>query len=897
MSHDVNLDMKEIEAVHADILSFLDSSIWNNFKFRMNTNDSHLKPNLIDKVYQEINESKISLLQSFYLYTNYDLVHSFKEKPNFNFFRMCLLSISESNIILAFVEAVISLLPLAVNDNISKHLNEYTDGMIQNITNVLIFMINYSSNSTNLQKILQNIPFAIILNKFLIFFQNFFQNMNKNSENKFNIMNFTVFFTKLRNRYDKKGQLKFISDVFNQTIQFHELPNREIISILQNIFLSNMDFIDIIKDSSFISLDKKIYGSTFEESNILGFSTLDAIKEFEKKREIPTYVINLHQENKDIFDYFVQSLFTYRKHSPYNTSAEKMIKEMEFNNMIDISIPADYINSNEIEPIILLLDSSTISSQKFAYKLFQHFHSLFYSQQSKTIKSFVNTYFQTYIKKMQSKTLNSLAEIAINFLKSELLEQHRFSLSALAIRLPIGRYLNNLFNENDDIASSSNSSSSPLFARIIAKESLILKGLHAAAIQTCSNLKVILPSKQKHRTKVQSLQFQYIDDTESEDENRVTLDRIMILRFRWRVIRGDSFSTIPFLPEFIELCDSDKSLFLKWESFYSDPNHEDRIRIFQKLGIFSNQEDLKEASELLFQILQISTPKPSFIQAFTICYNDSYHTSLIKPYIKMSEQIKLETLLNFNFLWCQPIMNNPKIYECLRNPTKLITLSLFRALRETEYVIYHNRPKDYNRRLDDIFQNFPLGFSALLSNSSEIEYVEQDEKPVSLFNAEKIVSFDSPPTPRMKDFIVVSVNFELFKQYEKDQKSTKPLKDNVLFKLCSSANELLDQSDAQRWIFYCFSFIVSNKCYDMAIEFLTRYDFLFEKLKSKVPEENLFLGHGKWSKGLFSLSNYCKRNNINFSANALWNDFIAITQQSIQVSDAIQCQNNTELYM
>jgi len=127
-------------------------------------------------------------------------------------------------------------------------------------------------------------------------------------------------------------------------------------------------------------------------------------------------------------------------------------------------------SDNSIEQIATTISSSKITASEYAPYFFDSFHQALLARQSKDVVSFSALIKSSILKLIPQGSREELAKAAIQFLCSPLNDQHRASLSILALCLPITFYLDPIFKLRENF------------------EIQVLVGLHTAALQLASYL-------------------------------------------------------------------------------------------------------------------------------------------------------------------------------------------------------------------------------------------------------------------------------------------------------------------------------------------------------------------------------------------------------------------------
>ncbi|OHT07854.1 hypothetical protein TRFO_23802 [Tritrichomonas foetus] len=898
----------EFTVISKELISFLDSKQWRTLTQSIDEKERKIKEKIIDKFLEKIRNGSLTIESIFYTNSCKYLTDAFISNPNLHFFTLCLNSMQKNNFSLPFVENSI----IYCHEFITEHYSELcfinNNEMLGRFSKILIFLMN-SNKSPGIFKLAQKI-------KLETFLKTLFNSIDNDDEFIMNnISQFQSFFSQLAENHTFWTILhQMIDSNYPKSFQF-----------LKQVFGKNDTFLSLFDNfqisSSTIS-STKFASNQKSSSSTKIFSLQQLIHEYKETQAIPKLFFHLFKIDKKTFDYLIISIKSHANsnNSSFSCDCRKLLDELQYKKMInDIYYNTLHLpDNNEIEQIINLIDRSKVGCEQFSWRLFQYFNRLYYEQTQQTIKNFVFLFNKIYLQQLQFSTLDSLALSAISFLKSDLSDQHRRSLTALALRLPINRYITDIFLDENNY----NSHSSKILEMFLKVEIQTLEMLHLAAIQTSSLIKTSANSYKRsiRSQKGSSLKLasqqnssslnnaclgnsygkSEIEDHENENlsKNYVFLDKRLVLRLRWRSLRNDSQSFYSFLPEFLELCESDKKLFLKWEaSCYNPETDNQRFQILTKLGLVS-----LDSISLVSELLAIENPTENFVKSYIQIFTSLYESTSKSLDLKLPEKINLKLLFRFNFLWCKSVMHHPQVCEALRNPTNEISQALFNSLASSKR---HFSKTDKINRIDDsfydsnfenndfvtdedIFMRFPLGFSALLANSKSLDYKKEIPQ---LNNAEKLVLLQIIPPRNSPKYVILSVCFESSKKKTLKQLSLK------------AASSNLDQQDLENWLFYCFFFSICSSDFDLSIELLSKFDFLFNYLKKNISEEIVFFGNGKWIESLTKFSTKCEINGITFPDNKLWQDFISLVHRTSEILEPLHFNHHnhhnhkTELIM
>lgn len=818
---------QKLDTNFQELFRFFDSQQWRDFKDELPYEGTTIKTTLIDRLTSNISSRKITIENVFLMHSYSLLYNSFLLSPNMGFLHQCFLFYQQSILVLPFLENIFLKSPQTIIQCLEIPIFSTNLQILQSISRISLFLTNFNPmSSLKFLAIFKKINIDIVLKEIISF-------INSTPNNQ---LNFDVFSTLISNlsRINRHFWELFDALIGDNRCQF--------LGLLQSTFNNDEE------DEYDLIIEK-----------VPSISQL--IESFLKTRQIPQFIIKLYQKDKPNFDYLINSIQRCNK-----KGKDELLRHIQQQKLIDVEVDFTPImqsalqneHSVTITSIISYMDRSQTCCEQFSPKLLNIFHQLFVKQTAETVKSFVNQFYSKVIKLMQFQTIDTFTEVAMKFLKSDLLDQHRSSLSVLILRLPITKYVPDLFFDQSNQTSSAN----------LMKEIRIIEGLHKAAIQTCNYLTVNAASSFSSPKPHGNQLTIHLRDSNDDNQSTVGFDKRILMRLRWRTLRGDSSSNLSFLPEFIQLCDSDERLFVRWESQMPKPDKiVQRSQILAKLGITTNKELI---SSLINELLRIKAPlDKTFLQIVIPIFSNNCDVSSLK----IPENPNLNVLFRFNILWCSSVMCHLKVIERLRNPSIEMSASLFRCLVSSPFFCNDNNEK-INSDHEKLFSIFPLGFSALLANSAsfsdtsvdmcylnhENDFFSKYPKPPKLILAEQILNQTKVPPTNMPRYFVISVVFESAKK--------SPQHIEWLANHCKG-DEL--------WISICFFFAVVFNHYEIAVNLLSSFEFLFNYLRKSVNEENLFVGKGKLKDGLIQFSLFCNKNEISFDHKE-WKALTTITR-------------------
>jgi hypothetical protein len=491
---------------------------------------------------------------------------------------------------------------------------------------------------------------------------------------------------------------------------------------------------------------------------------------------------------------------------------------MEHNQIIPRQVPAISWESGvrqirttdqPLAGIALIMDQAKARCDLAAPELFASFHVALNTRHASDVIEFADQFEAKVIQPMAYAKQDQLAEIAVRFLCANLADQHRISLSVFALRCPISKHVGMIFQCS------------------MSREMEVLIGLHRAALTSAAFVRLGGPKASKPSSQLELV-------ASSAKSGVVILDRVLILRLRWRILRRDSLDGTCWAPEFLQLCESDPVVFLRWET--TAPNTD--LARLSWLGITTNRGKLPH---FLAELLREDSNPSEFLTAALAPL-----LSRIPPqFILVPERPNLDFLFRLDCLWCRPVMRHPRVIEHLRDPDVVVSQSLLRALP----------PED---EVEAIFREFPHGFAAMLANFDSLV----GTRPRSLCDAQQILIGRSNIFRDAAPFAVVSVVF-------------------LVAKRGGDLVQFAGSMGTPDWAKYCLFFVICYGQYDQAIDLLNRYPFLFPILKDGVEEEMSFVGLRKWTDSRIRFAFYCARNEVEFEQRDEWKAFL----NAVRVAD------------
>jgi hypothetical protein len=500
-----------------------------------------------------------------------------------------------------------------------------------------------------------------------------------------------------------------------------------------------------------------------------------------------------------------------RKHSRGDPLVQRLADEMERTKMIprpptslpwEQSVKQLQSSDTPLSGITEILEQSRARYDLAAPELFNSFHIALHTRHAGDVVEFADQFESKVIQPMPYAKQDQLCELAVRFLCANLAGQHRESLSILAVRCAMAKFAPLIFECAPD------------------REVEVLVGLHRAALTSALFLRLGGPKPLKTSSHLELAPPPCATGV-------VTMDRVVILRLRWRILRGDSGDETCFLPEFLQLCESDPVLFLRWEC----QSAESSAQRLARLGIAGNSAMMPQ---FLAELLRSDRmPAESLVEAMAPLL------SRIPPsLVGVPEAPNLELLFRLDCLWCRPVMFNPRVVESLRDASVGVSQALLRALPIADDV-------------EALFMQFPHAFAAMLANFPQL----LGDRQRALCDAHQTFVGRSRIYRDAPRFTVVAVVAMVAKRGE----------DLLQFA------ETMDGFD---WVKYCLFFAICHGKFEAAVQILGKWNGLFPFLREGVEEEVTFLEHTTWTEARIRFAFYCARNEVDFAEREEWKSFL-----------------------
>ena len=773
-------NQENVYNILSDLNTFFDGDAWKEFTFSL-SNGAGPKKQKQDVIQSFINQVKDGNLSPNLIFVSYEplfLVELFASYPNKDFLIICLKLVAEfqNNISLPFLEMLLQKYPQCAlnlvdstynfkifscfvrliissylkikNKVIVKSLLSYDLLLVithlfslidtpQKINNATILLVKFYENggSKLIQTIKQLVPqFLSIRSKNVInSILNFMEVGDKNKLFKYENVFSDVFgetsdgyfISILMERLDSTDESVIQSQI--QSLDFN------ISEKLRNSFSMKKE--TVVSDKDLIIFSKSFDSSGKLPQKLAHFAMFQ--QEFMDNNVLPR-LEKLSLDNKCTFNgkeivydrTLIKNLFieltNKKKAKQIFQNPEKKKPEKKLEQIIN-SLKKSDDNIDSLSNI-----ANQVPIELFSTIFFKYFHDAIYSRHSSDLKSFCHNIYSKVILKLVN--IMPFTKIIVDFLSSNLCDQHRFSLSMIAIRCPLDNYIeSHIFNSKNEIQ--------------------IIRSLLEAAIHSCF----------------------YLTTNTNEKDDKIFIHPLLILRYRWRALRGGVIGAkIAWFPEFLSLVNNDIMLFLKWELAESKPNeHIKRSQIFANLCITTTHELIP----LIFkELLSNKSLSSVVIEILIPIISNCPIEKIILP-----ENPNLEILFKMKTnLWCSPIMNHPKVIKVLSGTPPL-------AFSQSLLIC--------NPTIAD-FEKYPCGFYSLMYNYNHIIGLKPPllekiqfffQKDLSHIEFFKILDFPRFAKASLASLMSKKMNYDFFLKYLNQNIDDKEFSELCLFfTICNS---------------------------------------------------------------------------------------------------------------
>lgn len=781
-----------LDIISEDLDNILTSNSWIKFVSNL-PNDQPEINNLIDldKLVSNIAENKYDRKYPFTHYNNNTICDSFKEKPSISFLQFLASNIDDkrasnflNSIISRYPETLLKLKLVTKLNNSQKDIIAEAafktafmskNGEIMPILRYLPestmravfkylssenekFSMDVATQAYSGQSILdllrEEVTFS--LNNSNLFHVNFILNFIEKNENKF----FT--YADAFKHVFAKQSCRLLSDILVSRVS---VTRTDILQV-QTSILSPADAAPILK-----TMQKIVPQNVFSDDQIRQFGVM-----FDSKKEIPSIINQMFIVDKSTLENsLIPAIESMAKKDRLlallydEMKKQKMVPKRKESPLKNLKI-----KDVNLENLATFVDELSIRNGNFCSELFDAFNACLYTRHKEDVKRFMADFDKNFLQKISIKSLNTITERAVDYLCGDLSVQHRFSLCTLALRLPINNYIQKLFDCGKE------------------NEVRTLAFLHDASITTAEYIK--------------------LRETTFYNEENVSLavlDRISVLRYRWRYLRSDANTFVYGLPEHLSLCENDQELFLKWELAEDEP--EQRNDIIAKLGIEYNENNLKV-------ILSARKVSKNCMEALA----DKFENSKLK---KIPSFINIHSACFFPLVWDRKVLSNASFKAGLLKFPEDVAKSFIKFA-----------PDDYQK----ICEEFPMIISTVLVNDIVTTYEVFDRAMLSLrrtydFSGESLA-------------FVAAVVCAIYRKNEKI---------NIF------------EFSFLNWRRSCLFFSIMNRSYDDSIKLLENDVDLCSELLRNDFENMYFCNVGSWSSHVVRFIVHCAITDF-FIDNEIW---------------------------
>ena len=805
------------EYIKNDINELLSSNEWSTFISSISDN-IHIKNS-------KSNISLISILQDIYKglldqnypYIKYDpliLVESFVKQNCVQFLSHSLsLCAQEGNPAFSFVESLIlHENQLLMKMNIQKQLSQSEINALANIT----FRIGFIKQERNLMLFLLSLGLTTTLD---VIFGNLSTNNDQYCYKLISqVFKYTKDFDILKKHSDSailtrnELNLNFILDFlikngdkdFNYQDAFQKLFEDSSSTFLVDVLVSRATMtppsilqaqIDILNQKYIGPLraaaQKLAPRQTISDEQLRQYATY-----FQQKNQIPPFLCQLSIMDRTAMSEEVgPSLQRLGQTSDaclllYNEMKRQKLVPKPKENPLFILKKQD----GPFETLINTLEEYCIKGRPFAADLLDSLNCAIYTRHKNDLKQFMSVIETKLLNQLSTKVLLSLAESVSNYMQTDLSQQHLFTLCVIASRLPMTSFIKNIFSSNANT------------------EVTLLSTLHDAAIASSNLIKltetpyVIEPSRMNPNASLPSV---------------ASLDRIVMLRYRWRSLRGDAIGFVSSLPEYQKLITDDPMQFLEWE--LNEPLPIERSDIIKKLNI-------RPTSEALFLLLKAKKPN-SFCLSSLVPLFSGFHDVMVPA----EPNIKVIMDMGPTLLWNEKVLNNPFYHKSLR-----------KCKIDFAKILLQYLPQNY----EYFFDKYPSIFACIISNIPPI-VVDITQPYYNILNDGAICSsglFSEASAETFPKSFIYAVSF-------------------ILFRSKLSFPENIEWKEAELF------FSILNKEYDRAFKILNVYTDLCYLLLKGCPYEGILCDKGEFLFNLVHFAVHCSQLDI-FIDSELWIQFI-----------------------
>lgn len=618
-------DADSLDAIYSDAISFLDSDDWRSFASSVTNTSRPSSPHRLDVLVKRVHSGVISAHSVFSASSTDDLLEQMSSSFSLPLFRLAVqLNAKRSLPAKLFLEKLIQACP----DRVIQAVRDLS--LSPNLLSPLItsLLLAYSRHQyAPLRDFFLTLPIAPVIEQIRLVDADFVDLLLSMSRCRDFCRTVSAEISKAID--DCNGRFvnavldvlerKLSTPGFNYSDAFSAIfRNSPKPFLMQVLNARAAETEESILQMQNVLLDTSLcHRKSLSEEQLIRFAA-----EYQRKRVFPQALATLFMfERKSIIS-------TLRELARTNSIVQFMLGELEREGKFPrpVSSHSNWeqvvrqirINDNSLDAVVDVLEQSKVSCDSFGSELIGCFHIALFKRHSKNIAGFADLFQEKVVGKMSFSMQDQFADLVVSFLCAKLIDQHRRSLSILALRCPIEKFVGR-FTEAPS-----------------SRELEILIGLHRAAILSGKFLKL------KANLTVKS-------------DSTIVIDRIIVLRLRWRVLRQDSLDGTCWLPEFLQLCESDPVLFLRWEMTQNSDE-------LAKLGILGNFSLLPQ---LLHEFLLCPVEPSKGLLATLV----SLFARIPCDQVRLPERPNMELLFQLEELWCSQILNHWKVVQVLRNPS------------------------------------------------------------------------------------------------------------------------------------------------------------------------------------------------------------------------------------
>ena len=777
--------------ITTELFGMLDSAVWKSF-----TSEPVTKKKT-KKFFDKFENSEESAEHIFISYTPSDICNKFIENQSLNFFLASLNFASQGDCFaLSFIETLLRRAPKVLEKlDIKKKLSPQTEKILLQASFAIFFefggnQINKFINTFSKDKIISFLleginEFDVKKHQKVI---DFLCEINENTsfidilKEKVNIA--------FENR--EKEKITFYLDLIEV---YSERSAEEYETLFKEIFVpfSNPDFVELLVERS-SNIEKKRFGKMQSEllpasiaaplrakflSEILELASDDEINgvadTFAMTRIVPKLIYEIFNKNRAYFDGKFTEIVVEKAKT--NSSVKKLLDKLIEEKMI----PA----MNDGTKII---DNMNNGTDRCDIEVIEYFKK--YVDPEDYVESVFN--FETdVLQKIIPKQRAILAGTVMKLLEVDSTNE---LLAMLALRLPINRLIHSFVSDD------------------AVEDYQRLNTIHAAGLHSASQI-VLRGKPIPHKG--------------------ICIDSYLILRLRWRTMRGDiEADNLSTNQVYQNLVADDIYLFMKWEmtskSIPMSPKSLSGLNVITGQRCFDAVNGMIKQTNEDYSLFRVFL---STVQIGTMPSN-----LLVLP-----EKPNIVFLSASPFAWESKVLFHPYVCQRLKNPTPEVSLNLL-------YLMNRDRSTM-------LLATFPHAFAAIMINYNPMLNI---------------------PVP---DLIKTARSI-----LDGDLTLVKPVRKNLAYAVVSVLSRqginlfgFMQRRQEQEWGEACLIFSVCNNCFDDAISIVfSRAEQSIDVLRKKIAYEELFFARGTWIMQRKKFAIYCAQKGI--VINGSWVDFLLLVR-------------------